>query len=210
LKTPGNTLKEDTDSTFRHTHEAVLETGWMTGSEQDAVKLFHSVKLFMENTTANRNIEWDYKKDEETTWTASSTSFSSAPVQEVSLNIACKRLKLRFRLQTNDNTETPTIRAIFVSATTRPETRYTYTMSTTLDDAGVDLRGQQDTSVTAQTVLSTLDAWMEANTTLTMSSVFSPFDNKTVFLEPIVTQPLSIVLDESKEKLTATIILVEG
>lgn len=206
---PGNTLKEDTDDTFRHTHEAVLESGWILGGEQDAVKLYQTVKLFLENTTANRKIEWDYKKNDETTWTNVSTAFSSAPVQEISLNIAAKRIKFRFRLQTNDSTETPILRAMIVTATTRPETRYTYSMNTTLDDAGVDLRGQQDTSVTAASVLTILDGWMEANTPLTMSSVFSPFDNKTVFLEPIVTQPLSIVLDESKEKLSATIILIE-
>jgi hypothetical protein len=82
-------------------------------------------------------------------------------------------------------------------------------MNTTLDDAAVDLRGQQDTAVSAATVLAQLDTWMEANTILTMSSVFSPFDGKTVFLEPVTTQPLSIILDESKEKLSASLILVE-
>jgi hypothetical protein len=209
LPLPGNTLKEDTDDTFRHTHEAYVETGWMYGTQQDAVKLYHSVKLFTENISSNRKIEWDYKKNDETAWTAISTAFTSSPVEEIVLGVAAKRIKLRFRLQTNDNTETPIIRGMIVSATTRPETRYTYTMNTTLDDAAVDLRGQQDTSISASTVLTQLDTWMEANTVLTMSSVFTPFHNKSVFLEPIVTQPLSIVLDESKEKLTATLILVE-
>jgi hypothetical protein len=209
LPLPGNTLKEDTDDTFLHTHEAVLETGWITGSESDAVKLFTSVKLFTENTTANRKVEWDYKKNDETAWTNVATAFTTPPVQEVTLNVAAKRIKLRFRLQTNDNTETPLIRAMFVSATTRPETRYTYTMNTTLEDAAIDLQGQEDTTISAATILAQLDTWMEANTVLTMSSVFSPFDNKTVFLEPVVTQPLTIIFDESKEKLIATLNLIE-
>jgi hypothetical protein len=209
LPLPGNTLKEDTDDTFRHTHEAVLETGWIYGQEQDAVKLFSSVKMLIENVTSNRKIEWDYKKDEDSTWTPVTTAFTSPSVQEIALNVSAKRVKFRFRLQTNDNTETPQIRQMFVSATTRPETRYTYTMNTSFDDAAINLEGEEDTTITAASILTQLDTWMEANTVLTLSSVFSPFHNKTVFLEPIVTQPLSIVFDESAEKLTGTLVMVE-
>ncbi len=209
LPLPGNTLKEDTDEAFRHTHEAVLETGWMDGSEKDAVKIFSSVKLFLENVTSSRKIEWDYKKNDDATWTPIATPFTTPPVQEIALNISAKRIKLRFRLQTNDNTETPIIRAMFVSATTRPETRYTYTMSTLLEDSGIDIMGNEDTTARAATILATLDGWMEANTILTMNSVFSPFDSKSVFLEPIVTQPFNIIFDESKEKLQVTLVLIE-
>jgi hypothetical protein len=209
LPLPGNTLKEDTDDTFLNTHEAVLETGWITGQEPDAVKLFGSVKLFLENATANRKIEWDYKTDEATTWTPVTTAFTTPPVQEISLNISAKRLKLRFRMQTNDNTETPIMRAMLVTATTRPRTRYTYSMRTSLEDAAINLEGNEDTTVAAASLLTTLDAWMEANTVLTMHSVFTPFDNRSVYLEPIVTDPISIVFDESAEKISATLILVE-
>ena len=209
LPLPGNTLKEDTDDTFRHTHEAVLETGWIYGAEQDAAKIFHSVKLFLENATANRKVEWDYRKNDETTWTAVSTAFTTTPVQEIAINISAYRIKFRFRLQTNDNTETPIIRAMIVSATTQPEVRYTYTMNTLLEDSGVDIQGQEDTTQAAATTLSTLDTWVTNKTILTMNSVFSPFDNKSVFLEPVVTQPLSITYDESRERLTATLNLVE-
>lgn len=209
LPLPGNTLKEDTDDTFKHAHEAVVETGWIYGTEQDAVKLFSSVKLFLENVTANRGIEWDYRTDETTTWTPVSTSFTSPPVQEISLNVTGKRLKLRFRMQTDDNTETPMIRSMVVTATTRPEIRYTYTFSTTADDAGINLEGEEDTSLRAATILSQLDTWCAANTVLTMRSVFTPFDNKTVFIEPVVTRPLGIVFDESAEKLTLNINLIE-
>jgi hypothetical protein len=209
LPLPGNTLKEDTDESFLHTHEAVLETGWITGGEPDAVKLFASVKLFIENTTANRKIEWDYKKNDDTAWTPVSTGFTTPPVQEISLNISARRLKLRFRLQTNDNTETPKIRHMLVTATTRPETRYTYTMNTSFEDGPIDLQGQENTTLTAAAQITQLDAWMEANTVLTVSSVFSPLHNKSVLLEPIVFSPLSIIFDESKEKLTGSIVLIE-
>lgn len=209
LTLPGNTLKEDTDATFKNTHEAVLETGWITGSELDAIKLFSSVKLFLENTTSNRKIEWDYKKNDDTTWSNVSTAFSTPPVHEVTLNISARRIKLRFRLQTNDNTQTPIIRGMVVSATTRPETRYTYTARTMLEDKPINLLGQEDTATLAATTLSTLDSWMENNIILTMNSVFSPFDNKSVFLEPVVTQPISIVFDESTEKIEATLNLIE-
>jgi hypothetical protein len=209
LPLPGNTLKEDTDDTYKHTQEGVLETGWIYGQEQDAIKLFHSVKLFLENTTANRSVEWDYKKNDETAWTPSSTPFTTAPVQKVTLHISARRIKLRFRLQTNDNTETPQIRGMVVEATTRPETRYTYTASSDLSDAGIDLEGDEDTTLSAATTLSTLDGWVANNTSLTLRSVFSPFDSKTVFLEPIVLSPLGFVADESAEKFWLTLNMIE-
>jgi len=209
LPLPGNTLKEDTDDTFYNTHEAVLETGWLYGTEQDAVKLYHAVKLFTENLTSNRKIEWDYKTDEATTWTAVSTAFTSSPVQEITLDVSCKRIKFRFRLQTNDNAETPIIKGMFVSATTRPETRWTYSLSTIFEDFPIDLQGNQDTSLTASSVITQLDTWMEANTVLTMASVFTPYHNKSVILEPVVTTPETLVIDESLEKITGTISLLE-
>jgi hypothetical protein len=209
LSLPGNTLKEDTDDTYKHTHEAVLETGWIYGQEQDAVKLFHSVKLFLENTSITRSVEWDYKKNDETSWTNVSTAFYSAPVQKVTLHISARRIKLRFRMQTNDNTETPQIRGMVVEATTRPETRYTYTASSDLSDAGIDLEGDEDTTLSAATTLTTLDGWVANNTSLTLRSVFSPFDSKTVFLEPIVLSPLGFVADESAEKFGITLNMIE-
>lgn len=209
LPLPGNTLKEDTDSTFLHTHEAVVETGWIYGAEQDAVKLFHSVKLFLENTTSTRKIEWDYKINDETAWTAVSSSFTTPPVQKITVAVSARRIKFRFRLQTNNNTETPQIRGMVVEATTRPETRYTYTFSTAVQDKPIDLQGNQDTTLLADTQLDRLDAWMEANTVLTMSSVFTPYHNKTVMLEPVVTNPLNFIADESLEGLAATINLIE-
>lgn len=209
LTLPGNTLKENTDTTFKNTHEAVLETGWITGNEADAIKLFSSVKLFLENTTANRIVEWDYRKNDETTWTAVSTSFSSAPVQEVSLNISARRLKLRFRLQSNTYGQTPLIRGMVVEATTRPETRYTYSMRTVFADDPIDMQGQQDTTLTADAVISQLDSWTANNTILTLNSIFAPLNGKSVFLEPVLLNPLTFVPDASKEKLEGTLILTE-
>jgi hypothetical protein len=208
LSMPGNTLKEDTDNTFRFTHEGVLETGWIFSGDGTEVTLYTSVRLTTENLSATKCIEWDYKTDTSTTWTSVSTSFTSSSVQEIALNVSAKRLKLRFRLQTNDNTITPIIKRMFVSATMRPETRYTYTLNTQIMDNPIDLQGKQS-STTAATVLTQLDTWMEANTVLTMSSVFSPFHNKSVFLEPVITQPVSLTYDESAERLSLTLILVE-
>lgn len=209
LPLPGNTLKEDTDSTFRFTHEAYLETGWLYGTEQDAVKAYHSVKLFTENLSANRCIEWDYKKNEDSSWTPVATPFTSSPVQEVGLNVSAKRIKFRFRFQTNDNTQGPILKSLFAGATTRPETRWTYSMNTLFADNAIDLQGEEDSTVTAAALVTQLDTWMKNNTVLTMSSLFAPFHNKSVMLEPVVVQPLSIITDEGTESLLGTITLIE-
>lgn len=171
--------------------------------------MYHNVKMFTENLTSNRKIEWDYKKNEETTWTPVSTAFTQSPVQEITLEVAAKRIKFRFRLQTNDNTITPVMRTIFVSATTRPETRWTYSFKTLFEDFPQDLQGNQDTSTLADDIITQLDTWMEANTILTMYSLFTPYNGKQVMLEPVVVQPLSLLADESNEKLLGDVVLIE-
>ena len=82
-------------------------------------------------------------------------------------------------------------------------------MRTIFADRPIDLRGNEDTSVSAESVLTQLDTWMQNNTPLTMSSLFTPFHNRTVFLEPIVTNPLTIITDESRERLEGTLVLTE-
>jgi hypothetical protein len=96
-----------------------------------------------------------------------------------------------------------------VEATTRPETRYTYTANTDLADAGIDLEGNEDTTLSANASLTILDGWVANNTSLTLRSVYNFCDSKTVFLEPIPTNPLGFIADESAEKLAIVLNMIE-
>jgi hypothetical protein len=206
LPMPGNTVNELTDSTYRFTHEGVLELAWIGDDQQ---RIFSYVKLGLENVSAARCIEWDYKLDEETAWTPSATPFASGPVQTILLNKTGKRLKVRFRVQSNDNTETPRITSINISTTAQPDTRYAYSMTFVYSDNGRDLLGNAEKYTRAETLIAQLDTWMTSKTPLTMRSISETFDNKTITLDPTPLRPVANETQEQQEKMSGTLTAVE-
>jgi hypothetical protein len=209
LPLPGNTGSEYNDTTYRFTNEGALTTGWIAGPEGEQM-LYASVKLTMENVGANQYIEWDYKLDSDSNpWIPVSTNFNRGPVQEILLNVIGKRMQIRFRLQSASNTATPNIRRMTVSATTRPVTHYSYSMNFVYRDNGVDLNNQVENYTRVETLLNQLDAWMLANTPLTMHSIWSPIDNKIVYLDPVVMNPAANLPDQQQEQMTATLVAIE-
>lgn len=206
LPMPGNTVNELTDITYRFTHEGVLELARIGDDKQ---RIFSSVKLGLENVSASRCIEWDYKLDEATTWTPIATPFTSGPVQKISLNKTGKLLYLRFRPQTNDNTETPRITSINVATTEQPDVHYTYSLNFVYQDNGRDLLSNVENYTRAETLIAQLDAWMTAKTPLTMHSISETYDNKIVTLDPFAVNPLANESGEQQEKQTATLIASE-
>jgi hypothetical protein len=203
---PGNTINELTDATYRFTHEGVLELAWIGDDNQ---RLFSSVKLGVENVSSAKCIEWDYKLDEETAWTAVASKFTSGPVQKITLNRTGKRMKLRFRLQTNDDGETPRITSINVSTTEQPDTRYAYSMTFVYMDNGRDLLNNAENYTRAETLITQLDTWASNKTALTMRSQSETYDNKTVFLEPTQVGPVANETREQQEKQSGTLTAVE-
>jgi len=206
LPMPGNTVNELTDPTYRFTHEGVLEPAWIGDDQQ---RIFSSVKLGLENVSAARCVEWDYRLDETETWTPVATPFTSGPVQTISLNVTGKRIKVRFRMQTNSNTETPRITSIFLSTTEQPDTRYAYSMTFVYQDDGRDLLGMVENYNRAETLIAQLDTWSANKTALTMHSISETFDNKTVFLDPTPIGPVANVTNEQQEKQSGTLTATE-
>ena len=203
---PGNTVNELTDPTYKFTHEGVLELAWLGDDKQ---RLFSSVKLGTENISAARCIEWDYKIDEAAAWSPASTPFTSGPVQRIALNKTGKRLKLRFRMQTNSNTETPRITSINIATTEQDEIRYSYTMNFEYRDNGFNLLKQKENYSRAETLVAQLDTWAANKTALTQRSISETYDNKTVFLEPLPIGSLSNVSREQQEKQSGTLTTTE-
>lgn len=206
LRLPGNAVNELEDATYRYTHESVLETGWIGTDEK---RHFTSIRVQVENATTTRKIEWDYKLDEDAAWTVMPTAFENPPVQVQSLGVTGYRMKLRFRIQSNSNAQTPRIRRIQVSTTLRPETRYTFTMAFVTSDNAVDGVGDLENYAAAATLISQLDTWMKNMTPLTMHSIWSPMDNRKVVLDPIPITPQAIVTNEGLEKLRCTLVAIE-
>lgn len=206
LPMPGNTVNELTDPTYRFTHEGLLQEAQIGDDQQ---RIFSSVKLGLENVSAERCIEWDYKLDDETSWTMMPTPFTSGPVQKLSLNKTGKHLSLRFRPQSNSNTETPRITSIHVSTTEQGDVRYAYTMTFVYQDNGRDLLGQVENYARAEVLIAQLDTWAANKTALNMRSLSEAYDNRVIILDPTPIVPSSNEPAQQQEKQIGTLTAVE-
>ena len=190
LPLPGNTLREDTDTSFRFTHEGVLESSWIYGRMHEIQKIFNSLKIIQIGFVAgSQEIEADYRTDSTTTWTALPSDFDEF-VEEVNFtsttppNVTGRRLRFRLRLQSNNNTLTPSVRASIVEAVGRVPIKYSYTFRFVAEDYATDLSEQEDNYITVQTLITQLDTWADSVTALTFRNNFSSMDNKSVLLDP--------------------------
>jgi hypothetical protein len=192
LPLPGNTLREDTDTSYDFTHEAVVESAWIYQGMQDLTKFFKSFTAFATNTSGTvRIIEMDYMLDGNTTWTAISGNINTEPSEELDLSSATppssagKRVKYRLRIMTNDRNQPVKTRAVVTKSVARIPIKYTYSWTFRAYDEAIDIEGEDDSVYTAvETMMTQLDTWANAGTALTMRCLYSPFDNKTVQVDP--------------------------
>jgi hypothetical protein len=207
LPLPGNTLREDTDTTYDFTHEAVVESAWIYSSMQDLVKHYKSLTVFAENLASGRIIEMDYKIDDDSTWTAISGDISTVPSEELDLSSATpptskgKRMKYRLRIMTNNRNQPVRTRAVVMKGIAHQAVKYGYQMTFRAYDEPIDIEGEDDAVYTSvETMMDQFDTWANAGTVLTQRCVFSPFDNKTVKIDPSSLQPMKVIPDEQVER----------
>ena len=212
---PGNTLREDTDTSFRFTHEGTLESSWIYGRMHEIQKIYNSLKLIQIDFVAGaQEIEADYRTDNTTTWTVLPSTFDTF-VKEIKFtsttppNVTGRRLRFRLRLQTNDNTKTPSVRASIVEAVGRVPIKYSYTFRFVAQDLAKDLEQRDDTYAVVETLMSQLDTWADSVTALTMRSNFSSMDNKSVLLDPAALRPIILMQSEQQERYVGELTLIE-
>jgi hypothetical protein len=186
------------DSNYTYTHEGYLVTGWISADFLDVEKLIKSVKLFTENLSGStQTVQVEYQEETGSVsggWTALVSAFNTSPFQEVllssSYNITSRRIRFRIRLFTTSYLTTPVVKASVVEALIRLPVKYSYTMTIRLEDYPQYMGGNPDMMTNVEDIMTRLDAWADAPTALTMRTVYSPYDNKRVVIEPISTRPL--------------------
>ncbi len=195
-------LNPFSDEDYRYIDEGYLETSWIYTDRRDIKKLYNKLKIFCENVSANNYyIEADYKLDGDTTWTPIIGDFDTEPSEEISLSASSpptssgKRIKLRLRMITNDCTKTPRIKSIILDTVGFAPTKYIHTCHYKIADGdlNIDLRDRKDTTFTdVATAVAKLREWSDNATFLTLDCVYAIIHNKTVFIMPSASRPISI------------------
>jgi hypothetical protein len=212
---PSTSFNPYYDTNYRYTHEAAITTAWFYCGLRDIVKMFKSVKLFTENLGANASIDLYYRTDNNTAWTKVATSFTLSPVQEIALsatnNVTGKRIQFRLVLKTISTSVTPKVVAMVLEVLERTPLKWQYTFQFNLADGLLELgeRDPEDSTIRVENLVDILDGWLENLTSLTMRSVFSPYDSKTVMLETVSTEPSRVITDEQQEQHIAQATAIE-
>ena len=215
LPLPGQTLREDTDTTFIFTHEGTLESGWMSANLRDMEKFYNSLKIITLDTNSGAQIvEADYRTDESATWVVLPSTFGAFRT-EVDLtsttppNVTGRRLRYRLRLQSNGPFLSPKVKAVVLEAVARVPIKYTDTMAFIAQDLNKDIESRLDSYAATETVVSQLDTWASSATVLVMRSVYSPYDNKEVLLDPASLRPTYVDMGNQQEGHTGQLTVVE-
>jgi len=188
LVMPSNTLKAYYDPASEYTHESVLVSSWFSIGMVDVVKQWGSMNVMAENLTDRGvYIEADYQIDQDPVWHPMSAHYTESPTQaikfESAFGISAKRLRYRLRLQTNDKSKTPFVKAVVLKTVIRIDTKYCYSLSCRNVANDKNLCGEVEDMLPWQR-LDTLIGWANNATALRMRAFTYPFDDKIVFVDP--------------------------
>jgi len=191
----------------------------MYADVQDVQKLFKSIKAFAESVTGTAQIiESDYQTDgatETSTWNNVNGTFNTVPVEELDLvsdpvanGVTGRRIRFRFRFETDDNTKTPRMKATLAEMLGSVAQKYSYSWRFKVEDFEDDLL-QVRSGDRAETKATQLETWATNPTALTFRHQHSPFDSKTVKLISLELDPLEIDPNGQREKLTGSLTVIE-
>lgn len=188
LVMPSNTLKAVYDSSAEYTHESVLISSWLSIGMVDVIKQWGSMNIMAENLEDEAvYIEADYQVDQDPNWYPMSGHYVISPDQEIrfddTFGVSAKRLRYRLRLQTNDKTKTPFIKAVVMKTVIKVATKYCFAISCRNVADDVNLRGEID-EISPYERLEQLIDWANNATALQLGAFTYPFNGKRVFIDP--------------------------
>lgn len=207
LPVPSRTFDPYRDSQYRYTHEGHIISAWHYANMQDVVKFWNTVTAFAENLSGtDQRIRIEYQSDgdiESDTWTDMDGYFDAVPSDAVSFtsdnSLSKRRIRYRLRFVTTDNSKTPKLKAVVVEALGKVPPKWQYSFTFRAKDENLDREGDDDSYTSVETLITKLDAWAAAATPLTMRCLYSPFDNKTVFIDASPMRPYLVTPDEQTE-----------
>jgi hypothetical protein len=191
---PSGTIYPNRDTAMRYTHESVLVTCWYTASLVDIPKIWSSVKLFAEDLDPDTcYIEVDYQIDQETGWQPLVGQFDTTPSQEIQISedgITAKRIRLRIRMMTEDETKTARLKSLAIDAISREDVKYSWSFAYRVKDNDIDLNGVPDQYPYAYMKQDILNEWARTLEPLVAHFNYALYDEKKVYINPAPTNPI--------------------
>ncbi len=207
------------DPSYTYCPYGELITSWYDAGRKDLDKVFESIKIYSENVGSDCEIHIDYQLNNDTAWTYAG-EIETSPADDLALSsglteIKGKRIRLRLRLYTFDRTTTPIINSVVIDCYMVGNVTYGYQFTTSLgelerprdiDYETTKVLGVYDNVEDAQ---AKLDEWAENMTRLRFSTIYSPMEDKIVYMPPFGFQPVKVDPEEQQEEHFVSITLRE-
>ena len=200
--------KSKNDEYANYHTQAVVVTPWIDFGFLDVSKRFVGLKLYTENLDDDAGyqaIGVDYQLetgDLEGSWTRISYDsndiddnyFVTSPFErKLFTNVSGRRIRLRFILDTEEAAERPMLKAWILEAILSLDVSNSYVLPVRLSDHATDLQDNPDETARIETLQAQIDAWSASPpTVLTMTSIYSPADNKNVVVQAMPLRPYKI------------------
>lgn len=220
--------KNKMDDYNQYTFQSVVVTPWIDFGFLDVSKRFIGLKIYSEDLDSieeAQTIAVDYQLETgslEGTWTRlsyasnllDSTQFITSPFErKLFSNVSARRIRLRFILNTLENDTRPILRAWILEAVLSLDVSNSFVLPVRLSDHATDLQNNADETARIETLQAQIDTWAAAPpTVLTMTSIYSPADNKSVVIQPMPLRPYKIqtgTVQENSESWIAEVTLLE-
>ncbi|MFZ2470648.1 MAG: hypothetical protein WAW52_01775 [Methanothrix sp.] len=192
------TLNPRQQPEYRYTSSGTLTSAWFNGGFKEINKFWRSIQVYAENLSSGQWIGMEYQTDMDADFVALPDIYDTSPMKEVLMtqNFSAygKRWRYRITLHTNDPAKTPRVKAITAPTITRLPPNKAWSLTVVADDALVDRQGTLQT-LGAAGLISQLEKWADSETNplpLIMHSPIAAFDNRRVFIEPPVAQPVEV------------------
>ena len=209
------------DSGYPYRHEGHLITSWISGGLLFQKKLWHHLRLYTQDLSANDNIRVFYQLETgqsiakaETTWTALADNvFDSSEIQTKEIettadtpNISGRRIRFMLVFNTTDKNTTPVLYAWLLYYLAKYSVRYAYTFQYELSDNPLNLQTGQEQTARAQDIQTTLDNWHRQLIPVKVSFLYSLYhgaEDSTGGLEGMVhsvgTKPVMLDIEGESE-----------
>ena len=202
------------NSDYKYRPNGFLDTSWIYTADMDLNKLWRSV-VMVRNRAGDSDLEtrvYFQIDDEDAAWTRiSNVTDLSASAKEYNLSdgsagaqVQGNRIRLRIELITAVTTKSPVVRSLQTRIYRLPEIRFSWTWIAKASSISINLRGDEEktlgTQATVAAGLAKMDAWGAGMTQLVVETGIGAFNGRTVLMEPIPYQLLTIVNDEGIEE----------
>jgi len=194
---------------YNYSHIAYLTTGYIHAGMLDVNKLYIAIKSMSEGLdTGEKIITIEYRLDTDTAWTKLTSSFDASPSEEIKLSanndVDGRWIQFRFIFENDQRNETPILYSWALELFSLAEIKFKYRLMFRLADNDQNLcnmfEGKPSDGAGIDEKSAIIDAWINNRTALTMTSLSTMENNKSVLPTGLPLRRISKFYDEKSGK----------